>query len=342
MARLRSGARNRRESAQAFGVGFVIGLAALALLMATHGQPGSLRRTSQGPSLPVVAEPSGRVPVQAGTIPERTVFRMKDPPGDDNGPGTYVYPTDETFVPGLFDLTDFAVRTAGDQVYFDLTFREVNNPWGAPEGFYHQLIDIYIDTVPGRGSTEPLRPGPQVRFHPAHAWDVRVRAAPFGGTRLHRATDPPDAAGRTRGVSAHVLDDGRTIRIAVAQAAIGAPERSWRYYVLVGGFDAFGEDNYRPVDVQPTAWRFGGGDPAAAGPRVIDILAPRWPRSQAGQLASFAERGDGLGDSGRVSYALVHPVGPGQNAWVVAAGFLTAAGIAGVWLVRRSRGTRSS
>src|SRR5690606_34879804 len=130
VARLRSGARNRRELAQAFGVGFVIGLAALALLMATHGQPGPLRRTSPGPRLPVVAEPSGRVPVQAGTIPERTVFRMKDPPGDDNGPGTYVYPTDETFVPGLFDLTDFAVRTAGDQVYFDLTFREVNNPWG--------------------------------------------------------------------------------------------------------------------------------------------------------------------------------------------------------------------
>ena len=304
----------------------------------------------------------GSVPALAGTgaAQETTVFHMNDPVGDDRGPGGYRYPSHHTFVPGLFDLTSFAVRTDGEHVHFDLTFGAVVNPWDAPEGFYHQLIDIYIDTTPGEGRTEPLRPGPRVRFDPAHAWDVRVRAAPFGGTRLHRAGDAPDAPGLARGLAAQVLKDGRTIRVAVPAAAIGMPRRSWRYYVLVGGFDAFGDDGYRAVGPEPTEWRFGGGDPANAGPQVIDILAPRWWRSQARQLRSFAVTGDdsasrgvrddsasrGVSDAPAsrwlMTYALLHPVGPGGQPWLWIAVALPAAGLAGWWgLYGRRRQRRS-
>lgn len=316
------------ELARAFASGFAMALAALAVMAALQGGPlpGWVFRAG---SLPAATMPPANPPSLSDAVPERVVFQMKDPSGDDNGPGGYVYPTHDTFVPGLLDLTAFAVGTGGGHVYFDLTFRAVNNPWDAPEGFYHQLIDIYIDTTPGEGRTEPLRPGPRVRFDPAHAWDVRVRAAPFGGTRLHWAGDAPDAPGLARGLAAQVLKDGRTIRVAVPAAAIGTPQPSWRYYVLVGGFDAFGDDGYRAVGPEPAEWRFGGRDPAAAGPQVIDILAPRWWRSQARQLRSFAVPGDDPASRGSMAYALLHPVGPGQQPWLWAAGALAAAGLAG-------------
>jgi len=290
---------------------------------------------------------------------ERLVFAMRDPAGDDHGPGSYVYPTNETFVPGLFDLTGFAVRVDTDHVHFDLGFVAVTNPWDAPEGFYHQLIDIYIDTTSGAGRTDPLRPGPRVRFDPAYGWDVQVRAAPFGGTRMQRASDGADVPGLARGLTSGVLADGRTIRVSIPLAVLGVPQSSWRYYVLVGGFDAFGEDGYRPARETATPWSFGGAHPSGAGPQVIDILAPRWWRSQARQLGSFtvtrggaatgdAEGHNTYGDTADVdagTYALLHPVG--SRTWaavplsvpsVAALGLLALVALAVGAAVRSARG----
>ena len=282
----------------------------------------------------------GSVPALAGTgaAQETTVFHMNDPVGDDRGPGGYRYPSHHTFVPGLFDLTSFAVRTDGEHVHFDLTFGAVVNPWDAPEGFYHQLIDIYIDTTPGAGRTDPLRPGPRVRFNPDHAWDVRLRIAPFGGTRLHRAEDGPDAPGRADGLSAGLLTDGRTIRASVPRELLGTPQAAWRYYVLVGGFDPFGEDNYRPVRAAATEWSF-GGDSSGAAPHVIDLLAPRWWPSQARQLGSFA-----VPSGGPPVPALLHPVGGGRTALGWAALVLGATLLAAtlVAAARRRRGRPGS
>ncbi|HEY8417349.1 MAG TPA: glucodextranase DOMON-like domain-containing protein [Limnochordales bacterium] len=279
-------------------------------------------------------DPGGRrqpdgVPTLADTAPaqQKTVFQMNDPVGDDRGPGGYRYPGHHTFVPGLFDLTSFAVRTGGHHVHFDLTFRAMVNPWDAPEGFHHQLIDIYIDTTPGAGHTGPLRPGPRVRFDPNHAWDVRLRVAPFGGTRLHRAGDGPDEPGWTDGLAAGLVADGRTIRASVPQDVLGTPQPSWRYYVLVGGFDPFGEDGYRPVRAVATEWSFGGGDDAGAVPQVIDLLAPRFWPNQARQLGSFTAPA-----GGPAVPALIHPVGGGRAAMAWATPVLGAAGLLFVML----------
>ena len=43
---------------------------------------------------------------------------FKDPAGDDNGPGTYKYPTDAVYKEGSFDLTEFNVDGQGQKVDF--------------------------------------------------------------------------------------------------------------------------------------------------------------------------------------------------------------------------------
>lgn len=247
----------------------------------------------------------GRATGGAGS---RTVFEMADPPGDDNGPGTFVYPLDRSFYPysGLFDLTFFRVASGGGRVVFDVELGRLANPWEAPEGFSHQLIDVYIDTVRDRGRTEPLRTGANVRFAPKFAWDVQVRIAPWGASRVWRADDTPSHPGRQDGIDVAVLPDSRTIRASVPTELVGEPSRDWGYYVLVGSQDAFGPDGYRPVEKESGPWNFGGGSNLSYDPNVIDVLAPpgpSGPRSQRRMLGSWSEH-DGV-------MATIWPVGPG-------------------------------
>lgn len=268
-----------------------------------------------------------------------TVLDMDDPAGDDFGPGTYVYPTHKAFVPGLFDLTHFKVSYDPEYVYFDATFREVTNPWNAPEGFSHQLINVYIDTTRGAGRTDTLRTGALVIFDKRYAWDLFIKALGWGGCRVFTAQDAPEARGISDGLSASVLGDGKTIRITVPKAVIGEPGRNWGYYVLVGSQDAFGDDDFRPVMEKAGSWVFGGGSDLEVNPNVIDMLAPTRGRgSQERLLGSYnVERG---------TLAVLMPVfagaAGGQAASPAAIGVavvvLVAAGVV-AWWVRRRRPT---
>ncbi|HHY45964.1 MAG TPA: hypothetical protein GX506_01515 [Firmicutes bacterium] len=274
----------------------------------------------------------GRPATQAKDQGPTVVFDMEDPAGDDYGPGTYTYPTHKAFAhPGLFDLLRFVVSYDIQNVYFDCTFGEVTNPWNSPEGFSHQLIDIYIDSMRGQGATSPLRPGPNVVFARRFAWDFRIKVIAWGGSRLYTSMDDPDATGVHDGLMAELLPDKKTIRIQVPVALIGKPNPSWSYYVLVGSQDAFGRDDYRPVMEKADRWVFGGGSDLDVDPNVIDILAPgRGLRSQERMLASYNI------NSG--AFALIYPVGKGR-AGELSLGlgvlFLILLGVAGFWLVRR-------
>ena len=65
----------------------------------------------------------------AGQAFAKTVVDMKDPKGDDKGPGTYVYPTDPVYKKGSFDLREFKVKTSGDKVIFEVKYPvEITDP----------------------------------------------------------------------------------------------------------------------------------------------------------------------------------------------------------------------
>ena len=201
------------------------------------------------------------------------IFEMEDPVGDDYGPGTYIYPTHEAFVSGLFDLTFFRVSHDIEYAYFDLTFGEVTNTWNAPEGFSHQLINIYIDTTKNAGRIDTVRKGAMVEFDKKHGWDIFIKALGWGGCTVFTANDEDESQGISDGLDAEVLPDGKTIRVKVPLPIIGQPEDNWGYYVLIGSQDAFGEDDFRPVMEEAGPWTFGGGSNLEFNPNVIDLLA---------------------------------------------------------------------
>jgi carbohydrate-binding DOMON domain-containing protein len=264
----------------------------LLLLVGVGLSVSLLARRAQVPtprSIPVVA--------QTG---ERVLVALTDPAGDDHGPGAYRYPRDPSFLPGTFDLRRFRVSYDLASVHFRLTFGAVPNPWQAPEGFSYQRVDLYLVTGAGKGRRDPARPGVNVRF--ARGWNYLVRGAPWRGSRVEAATPPesgsPTVAYPVRIEAVREGDD--TIRLTVPRSAVGTPSRRWQYYVLVGGYDAFGPDEYRPVTAQGGRWVFGGGDDGNADPNVLDLLAPRFSwRPQSRQLRPPAEGGP----------AVVWPVG---------------------------------
>ena len=72
---------------------------------------------------------------------------VTDPTGDDNGPGTYQYPTASDFVAGSFDLTRFQVlRATAPTPTSGSRWPTWSRRSAALDGA--QLLDVYVH-VPG-------------------------------------------------------------------------------------------------------------------------------------------------------------------------------------------------
>lgn len=226
----------------------------------------------------------------AGANPgPQPIFVMQDPVGDEKGPGTYVYPQSPVFGPGkgLFDLTKFEILADGDNYYFRLTMGAMNNPWGAPEGFSHQRIAIYIDSVPNQGRTETLREGAFVDFDPGHGWEYLVDILGWNNSRVYYFTDEKSSKGRT-GVEVKLISGTNTIQAKVPRKLLDDYPNTWALYVLVGAQDGLGPDNFRQVLEKPTEWQFGGGSDTYYDPNVLDLLDPGGSEhSQKSMLASY-------------------------------------------------------
>ena len=89
--------------------------------------------------------------------PVSLIVDITDPSGDDKGPGTYTYPKDNIFIPGVFDLTAFSVGSDGANLVFTFEVKgPITNGWNSPAGYSVQTFDVYIDKDPGKGTGERM------------------------------------------------------------------------------------------------------------------------------------------------------------------------------------------
>jgi carbohydrate-binding DOMON domain-containing protein len=212
-------------------------------------------------------------------------FTMEDPKGDDNGPGTYKYPTDAVYKSGSFDITEFQVVPSGNTVEFRVKVNaKIEDPWDSQawggNGFSVQMAIIHIDTdrKPGSGVTEGL-PGTNVRFASEEAWDRAVIISPQGPTRLNSEIELKAAQHKSRIVVPRVTRvSGRTLIAVVDAAALGGPpQQHWGYQVLMQSNEGFPDKTdllTRKVNEFEGQHRFGGGTDYDADPHVIDMLVP--------------------------------------------------------------------
>jgi len=204
---------------------------------------------------------------------------LRDPTGDDDGPGKYTYPTDPVYKPGSFDLTELKVTQKGDKVTFALSVNsDLEDPWGmpAPASFSVQMAFIHVKT--GKGGITKGIPGTNVQFAPDDAWSKVVILSPQPAGRV-RAEVKQKAADLAQAIVVpdEVTGAGRTITATVDKKLLGDGDiRKWGYQVLMQSNEGFPDKTdllTRKVNEYEGQHRFGGGTDTDCDPHVIDVLA---------------------------------------------------------------------
>ncbi len=211
-------------------------------------------------------------------LPGTTVLDTADPSGDDNGAGTYAYPTASDFHPGAFDLTRMRVNQTATNVYIQVTLRNLDPTFG--NAFGAQLLDLYVRN-PAATSTSTAAAFPQRNYTiaPADAWSERIEAQGFAAPVWN------DAAGNPVG-SAQFIPDQTTMTatLILPVAQFGTVGTGWVFTVALTGQDGFSPDQARGFAATPQPFLFGvcapgvtspicSVDPATV-PKVIDTIPP--------------------------------------------------------------------
>jgi hypothetical protein len=220
----------------------------------------------------------GPAVAQAPNLADFELVRaVTDATGDDHGPGSYTYPTDQVFIPNSYDLRNFEVGLSGDNLVFNLEVNTIiNNPWGSPNGLAIQTFDIYIDKDPGSGSgAQDLIGGRNAALSSEHGWEYGVTVE--GWQPAIYVAQPDGSTEETKPTfDIVVLGDRGKVIVRVPRQLFGDGDPAeWGYAVAVMSQEGFPSAGVRRVrDVTPTAeqWRVGGGNSAAGDTRIIDAL----------------------------------------------------------------------
>ena len=225
--------------------------------------------------------------VSSSLVPGKPVFSTGDPSGDDNGPGTYAYPTSSNFTAGSFDLTGMQINQTDTDVFITFKFRTLVPTFG--NAFGAQMLDVYVHN-PAATTTSTAAAFPQRNYTiaPADAWSERVEVQGFASPVWL------DASGNGVGSAVFVPDDGSstaTLELPISQ--FGTVGSGWTFTVALTGQDGFSPDQARAFAPTPQDFAFGvckpGGtspicsvDPGTV-PKVMDTFTPV-PGDQATEL----------------------------------------------------------
>jgi carbohydrate-binding DOMON domain-containing protein len=209
-------------------------------------------------------------------VPGTLVFDFADPAGDDNGPGTYAYPTSDNFKPGAFDLRDFQVYDNGADVIFRVQTSDLTPTFGSPLGA--QMVDVFV-TNPDDASRSTESPNPGRNYSLETGWNRLIEVQGFGQQFIN-------TSGTGLGsVDIRASAITRYITFTVPASALGGtPSRGWSFAVVLTGQ---GQGTNAARDFAPTPLDFSFGvctnaevaagnticpvDPATV-PRAVDIL----------------------------------------------------------------------
>jgi glucoamylase len=212
--------------------------------------------------------------VVAGT----PIYDRTDPAGDDNGPGTYQYPSAGDFHAGAFDLTDFQIYDTGTTVTFRVQTADLSATFGS--SFGAQLLDLYVhDPSATATSTAAAYPNMNYSIEPASAWDRLIEVQGFGQRFV-------DSSGTTVGsVTSRSNAVSRYTTFSVDKSALGGtPGSGWKFVVALTGQDGTQSPPVRAFTQPAGAYTFGvcaiGGtapickvDPNSV-PKVMDVVTP--------------------------------------------------------------------
>ncbi len=206
---------------------------------------------------------------------------FKDPQGDDNGSGSFIYPTDPVYKPGSFDITEFTVKDKGGAVELTVSVGAgLENPWNMASGFSVQQAFVFIDMDGKAGSGHKLAlPGLNAEFLPGGYWEKAVIMSPQPSSRV-KTEVKMKAADTERDiiVPLSVTPRGKSFTAIIKKEDLGADvSEEWGWQVLLTSNEGFPEGNsilVRKLNEYEGQHRFGGGSDYDGDPNFLDMLVP--------------------------------------------------------------------
>jgi alpha-amylase/alpha-mannosidase (GH57 family) len=206
---------------------------------------------------------------------------VDDPIGDDIGPGTYTYPADPVFEPGVFDLKRFSAGVDGSDLVFRFQVEgPINNVWGSGIGLSVQTFDVYLDTDPGAGTGARLMlEGRNAALEEGNGWDHAIWVEGWAQKVLQPGESgaPMEMSGENVKVIVDPAQRTVTLRVPLALFGEGGDPTTWGYAAALLSQEGFPSPGVRRVrDVLPQAeqWRIGGGPNDTNHTRILDLA---WP-----------------------------------------------------------------
>ncbi|MDE3057169.1 MAG: hypothetical protein KGJ59_04350 [Bacteroidota bacterium] len=207
------------------------------------------------------------------------LFDEADSSGDDKGnSGTYTYPANVNFKPGIFDLTRATVRYDSAYAYFTLQFRNLSNPGWHPEyGFQLTIAAIALNVGDDSGS---VNIGNNSQFILDHRFAFQRLIMVGGGVSVSNAQgkilceylpQPTDIKNPLGCTEQKKVEFSIPLKYLVEQR--GRPQE-WKITILVGGQDdhgGAGVGEFRSVGKRTGEWN-GGGKLNPEDPNVYDVL----------------------------------------------------------------------
>ncbi|NMB76243.1 MAG: hypothetical protein GYA21_14070 [Myxococcales bacterium] len=227
----------------------------------------------------------GTVLLMMSPLATAAEFVFDDPSGDDDGPGSYTYPTAPEYKKGSFDLTKLEVKDAGDKVEIKVYLKNpIEDPWKSRDwpvkgnGFSLQMAVLFVDQdhKAGAGHDQGI-PGFNVAFPEDGRWEKAVIISPQGETRLRsEINDKAKDLKADLVVPQKVSVSGKKIIAVVSKKDLGTPAAGWGFQLVVQSNEGYPDKAdllTRKVNASAGEHRFGGGRDDDCDPHVIDILA---------------------------------------------------------------------
>ena len=222
------------------------------------------------------------------------ILTVDDPEGDDNGPGTYIYPTEPVLVKQAFDLKTFTVAYDERNIIFKFhLYGDVPNPWGSGNNLSIQTLDVYVDKDPGAGTgARLLLPGRNAALTKGNGWEVAVWAEGWTPEVLapDQATLEPK---QISGVDLKIIVDpaAKLVTLRVPRTVFGEGDpATWGYAAAVmsqDGFPSIGVWRIRDILENNAQWKFGGAPADTNHTRIIDLAWGAATPNQADMLGNY-------------------------------------------------------
>lgn len=209
---------------------------------------------------------------------------LDDPTGDDNGPGTYIYPTDPVYKKGSFDITKLEIKEKGEDVEFKLTVNaKIEDPWNskswpqAGNGFSIQMAFVFIDTDHKEGSgEEDGLPGLNIKFEKESLYEKVVILSPQSKARINDEIKLKAEKFKDKIViPKKTFVQGRSIVAVVGKKELGGFSSKWGFQAVMQSNEGYPDKKdflTRKVNEYEGPHRFGGGSDYDCDPHIIDMF----------------------------------------------------------------------